>query len=167
MARWPSWGEHDVEVKGVRWGSVAAGIKKAGENGEPPLDLALMELAAGSTVAGVFTQNAFRAAPVDIAQERLKLRAANPSAGAKKRVYCLINAGNANAGTGQSGFDAALQTTADIAAALGVDDRSSAAVDSDAIPAFFYRCHWRTASYQKISAISSPSGRCAVEQRLA
>ena len=104
------------EVKGARWGAVAAKIKSVAENREPALDLALLELAPGSTVAGVFTQNAFRAAPVEIAEARIKsLKTATHS----EKIYCLINAGNANAGTGDDGYQAALDTTAGIANALG------------------------------------------------
>lgn len=103
------------EVGGVRWGSIAAGIKKASPSGEQPLDLTLLELAEGSNVVGVFTQNAFRAAPVEVAEQRLKHRVDGVAAG---KVYCLINAGNANAGTGPAGFEAALQTTGAIAECL-------------------------------------------------
>ena len=77
-------------VAGVRLGTVSAGIKTLGRK-----DLVLMELAQGSTVAGVFTRNAFCAAPVTVAKEHLA--AAAPR-------YLLVNTGNANAGTGDSGI---------------------------------------------------------------
>ena len=91
-------------ISGVRWNSIASGIKKNGE-----LDLALMEIEAGASVAAVFTQNAFSAAPVHIARENLRTRdsllAAKHSAA---KLYLLINSGNANAGTGAAGHQAGL-----------------------------------------------------------
>ena len=57
-----------------------------------------MKLASGSTCAAVFTQNAFCAAPVIVAREHLSR---------EQPVCLLINTGNANAGTGESGIDAA------------------------------------------------------------
>lgn len=77
-------------VAGVRWGVASAGIKKPGRR-----DLALMELAAGSTCAGVFTRNAFRAAPVIVAQDHFAQCVPH---------WFLVNTGNANAGTGESGL---------------------------------------------------------------
>ncbi|NNL56789.1 MAG: bifunctional glutamate N-acetyltransferase/amino-acid acetyltransferase ArgJ, partial [Pseudomonadales bacterium] len=103
-------------VKGVRWASTAAGIKAAG-NGAAPLDLALMEVAAGSTLAAVFTRNAFAAAPVQVALQNLaKLRAAAH----QQAIYCLVNAGNANAGTGSAGIDAARSSCEQAATQLAV-----------------------------------------------
>ncbi|MEJ2060763.1 MAG: bifunctional ornithine acetyltransferase/N-acetylglutamate synthase, partial [Gammaproteobacteria bacterium] len=83
-------------VPGVRVAATAAGIRYRDRD-----DLVLIELAEGGTTAGVFTRNAFCAAPVTIAKAHLA--AASPR-------YLLINAGNANAGTGQSGLDAARLT---------------------------------------------------------
>ena len=76
-------------VPGLRLGTVAAGIRRPGRP-----DLVIMELAAGSRAAAVFTQNRFRAAPVRIAERHLA--ACEPR-------YLLINAGVANAGTGARG----------------------------------------------------------------
>ncbi|MDY6829475.1 MAG: bifunctional glutamate N-acetyltransferase/amino-acid acetyltransferase ArgJ [Pseudomonadota bacterium] len=93
------------QVAGVRLSALAAGIKKSGAP-----DLALFEFATGTTCAGVFTQNAFRAAPVLVAEEHLAK--CNPRA-------WLVNSGNANAGTGEPGLAAARQSCALLAAALG------------------------------------------------
>jgi len=93
-------------VPGVRLGVAEAAIKKPGRK-----DLLLIELAPGSRVAGVFTQNAFAAAPVQLCRERL-------SAGAAMRAL-LVNAGNANAATGAGGLADARATTAAVAQALG------------------------------------------------
>lgn len=80
-------------IKGIRLSAISAGIYK---DSRP--DLVLVELAEGSNCSAVFTKNSFAAAPVLIAKEHI--------AESKPR-YCLINAGNANAGTGQSGLDRA------------------------------------------------------------
>jgi glutamate N-acetyltransferase/amino-acid N-acetyltransferase len=75
----------------VRLGSAALGLRS-----DPRDDLTVIELAGGSRAAAVFTRNAFCAAPVMVAREHL--------AGQAPR-YLLINAGNANAGTGPDGVD--------------------------------------------------------------
>ena len=93
-------------VPGVRLGVAEAAIKKPGRK-----DLLLIELAPGSQVAGVFTQNAFAAAPVQLCRERL-------SAGSAMRAL-LVNAGNANAATGAGGLADARETAAAVAQALG------------------------------------------------
>ncbi len=93
-------------VAGFRLGAVSAGIKVAGR-----LDLVLMELPENSTVAGVFTRNAFCAAPVQLA--RRHLAATTPR-------YLLVNTGNANAGTGERGLADALHCCEAVAEAAGV-----------------------------------------------
>ena len=93
-------------VAGVRLAYASAGIRKSGRR-----DLALLTLAKGSTVAALFTTNAFCAAPVIVAREHL--RAGSPLA-------LLINTGSANAGTGQAGLDAARRSCAVLAAELGI-----------------------------------------------
>ena len=99
-----------ILVPGVRLGVAQAGIKKPGKD-----DVALIELAPESTVAGVFTQNAFCAAPVQVAREQL-----SESGGAIR--YWLINTGNANAGTGDQGLQAARQSCAGLAQLVGVPE---------------------------------------------
>ncbi|SEP60644.1 glutamate N-acetyltransferase / amino-acid N-acetyltransferase [Ectothiorhodospira magna] len=94
-------------VAGVRLGAVAAGIRYQGRD-----DLVLMELAPGSTCAAVFTRNAFCAAPVQVARQHL-------ASGAPR--YLLINAGNANAGTGAQGLTAARSSCVAVADHAGVD----------------------------------------------
>jgi glutamate N-acetyltransferase/amino-acid N-acetyltransferase len=92
-------------VPGVRLAAVAAGIRYPDRD-----DLCLMELPAGARCAAVFTQNAFCAAPVTLA--RRHLAAAGPR-------YLLINAGNANAGTGDRGLADASAACAAVAALTG------------------------------------------------
>ncbi len=67
----------------------------------------------GSTVAGVFTLNAFCAAPVILSKKRVL-------GGAVR--YLLTNTGNANAGTGEPGLEAATHTCAELARLAGVDE---------------------------------------------
>ena len=95
-----------LEIAGVKLGFAEAGIRKAGRR-----DLMLMTLAPGSRVAGVFTQNGFSAAPVQVCRERLA---------ASDAVRALIvNAGNANCGTGDAGLAASRRTCEAVALALG------------------------------------------------
>ncbi|MEO6973853.1 MAG: bifunctional ornithine acetyltransferase/N-acetylglutamate synthase, partial [Rhodoferax sp.] len=75
-------------VGGIRLGVTEAGIRKAQRK-----DLAVVLVDAGACVAGVFTQNRFCAAPVQVCREHL--------AGGHAIRALLINTGNANAGTGE------------------------------------------------------------------
>ncbi len=84
-------------VAGVRLGVTEAGVRKAGRK-----DLTIVLLEPGASVAGVFTQNRFCAAPVQICREHL-------AHGAAVRAM-LINTGNANAGTGEDGRRRALRS---------------------------------------------------------
>lgn len=90
-----------LAVSGVRLASVAAGIKKNKSN-----DLVLIELAEGSNCAAVFTRNKFCAAPVTLAREHLAKTSPR---------YLLINAGNANAGTGKQGMLDAVRSCQSVA----------------------------------------------------
>jgi glutamate N-acetyltransferase/amino-acid N-acetyltransferase len=97
-----------LAVPGVRLGVAEAAIKKPGRK-----DLLLIELAAGTRAAGVFTQNAFAAAPVLLCRERLS------GSGAIRAL--LVNSGNANAATGAGGLADAREATAAVAGALRCD----------------------------------------------
>jgi len=90
-------------VPGVRLATMAAGIRYQDRD-----DLTLLEVAPGSHCAAVFTRNAFCAAPVTVAREHLQRM--NPR-------YLLINAGNANAGTGAAGIQTARDCCARVAGA--------------------------------------------------
>ena len=95
-----------LEIPGVKLGYAEAGIRKPGRR-----DLMLMTFSPGTRVAGVFTQNSFAAAPVQVC--RGKLAASNA-------VRALVvNAGNANCGTGAAGLAAAHRTCDAVAAVLG------------------------------------------------
>lgn len=100
--------ESDIHaVPGIEIGIAEAGIRKAGRR-----DLTVFKLAEGTTVAGVFTRNRFRAAPVQVCEAHLA-----QNAGIRAIV---VNTGNANAGTGQPGREAAMETCVALATLLGI-----------------------------------------------
>ena len=93
-------------IPGVRLGSAMAGIKKPNRR-----DLVVIEVPEGGRVAGVFTRNAFCAAPVTVAREHLATH--------QEARYLVINTGNANAGTGEVGLRDAGATCAELARLAG------------------------------------------------
>ena len=95
-------------VRGIRLSATHSGIKQDSEL----KDLVLIETAAGSSVAAVFTRNRFCAAPVTVARQHLKKMPATR--------YLLINSGNANAGTGDPGIDDAAGSCAAVAEVANV-----------------------------------------------
>ena len=94
-----------MPVAGVKVGTAAAGIGRRQRD-----DLTLFELSSGSTCAGVFTSNQFCAAPVLLARRHL---------GSRPPRYLLVNAGNANAGTGAAGLQDALACCSMVARETG------------------------------------------------
>lgn len=90
---------HDID--GIRIGITQSYIRYQNRR-----DLVVFEINEGASVAGVFTQNAFCAAPVQLARYHLSLAAAR---------YLVINTGNANAGTGLQGMETAAETCQAIA----------------------------------------------------
>ncbi|TSA14471.1 MAG: bifunctional glutamate N-acetyltransferase/amino-acid acetyltransferase ArgJ [Betaproteobacteria bacterium] len=97
-----------LPVNGVALGIAEAGVRKANRR-----DLLVMRLAEGASVAGVFTQNRYCAAPVILCREHLAL--------ARPTRALLVNTGNANAGTGADGLARARLACTELAAALGCD----------------------------------------------
>lgn len=93
-------------VAGIELGAAAAGIRKNGR-----ADVLLMRLAPGTRIAGVFTQNSFAAAPVQLCRQHL--------AGGHAMRALLVNAGNANCGTGAAGLQAAQRSCQAVASLLG------------------------------------------------
>ncbi len=94
-------------VAGVRLGTAEAEIRKKNRR-----DLTLVVLDAGCTVAGVFTQNRFCAAPVQLCRDHL--------ASGKGIRALVINTGIANAGTGEPGMLAARETCDAVGKLLGI-----------------------------------------------
>ena len=95
-------------VAGVRLGVAEAEIRKKNRR-----DLTLVALDAGCTVAGVFTQNRFCAAPVQLCRKHL--------ASGKEIRALVINTGIANAGTGEPGRQAAQASCEAVAALFGIE----------------------------------------------
>lgn len=135
-------------VNGVRLGIASAGIKKVGRK-----DLVIIELAPGTATAAVFTRNDFCAAPVVLARQHLSQAAPR---------YLMINTGNANAGTGESGLLAASATVRALAERVGCAEEEvlpfSTGVIGEPLPvdklvaaqapalADLHEAHWQTAA---------------------
>lgn len=94
-----------LPVKGVQVAACTAEIYKIQRE-----DLALISFGNNSNCAAVFTKNAFSAAPVIVAKNHLKN--GNPN-------FCLINSGNANAGLGEKGVEAAMDVCRHLAVHTG------------------------------------------------
>ncbi|HWP12870.1 MAG TPA: bifunctional glutamate N-acetyltransferase/amino-acid acetyltransferase ArgJ [Ramlibacter sp.] len=93
-------------VPGVRIGIAEAGIRKANRK-----DLAVVLIDPGACVTGVFTQNRFCAAPVQVCRDHL----------ARGDIRALVvNTGNANAGTGEDGLVRARATCIAVAQKLEI-----------------------------------------------
>ena len=100
-----------LPVPGVALGTAHAGIKSWQRD-----DLLLLRLASGAQASGVFTQNRFCAAPVTVCRENL---ARADSIGA-----LIVNAGNANAGTGEQGLADARATCSAVGRVVGCEPAS-------------------------------------------
>lgn len=96
-----------LPVAGVSIGVTEAGVRKAHRK-----DLTVFLLEDGAAVGGVFTQNRYCAAPVQVCREHL--------AGGQPIRAMVINTGNANAGTGEPGLAAARATCEALARHLNV-----------------------------------------------
>lgn len=97
-------------VEGIRLAATHSGIK----NTPGVRDLVLIEIAESSNFAAVFTTNKFCAAPVIVARDHLSKN--------RHPRYLLINSGNANAGTGDSGYQAAILSCQVVANAAGLTE---------------------------------------------
>jgi len=97
------------DVPGIQLGYAMGGIKKPGRK-----DVLLMTLSENTAVAGVFTLNRFCAAPVQVCKEHLS------SSSAIRAL--IINTGNANAGTGETGLSDARATCEAVGQMLGLQN---------------------------------------------
>ncbi len=98
----------DFRVPGFLFSGIAAGIKKNGKR-----DLGLIYSEVPAQVAGLFTTNAVKAAPVQLDRARMK------------RGLCqaiVVNSGNANACTGNRGLEDAEKMTSVVAERLAIDE---------------------------------------------
>jgi len=99
----------DFKVSGFLFSGISAGIKKDGKR-----DLGLIYSEVPAQVAGLFTTNAVKAAPVQLDMERIK------------RGLCqaiIVNSGNANACTGSQGLRDANSVSSFVAKQLEIDER--------------------------------------------
>ncbi len=90
-----------IPIAGVKLSAVSAGIKRSSSTASR-LDLVLMELPVKANVAGVYTKNAYCAAPITLCRQHAVY--------SSHSRYLIINSGNANACTGEQGIQAALAT---------------------------------------------------------
>lgn len=97
-------------IDGATFAATAAGVRYHGRT-----DVMLALLAPGTTIAGVFTRSATRAAPVLDCQQKLGGDHSGPAA-------ILVNSGNANAFTGKNGAAAVSKLSAAVAAETGVPE---------------------------------------------
>ena len=104
-----------LPVPGIKLGTAAAGIKNWQRD-----DVLLVIADAGTCAAGVFTQNRFCAAPVVVCREHLALQRNRAS----DFRALVVNAGNANAGTGEPGVAAARDTCSAVARLIECGDDS-------------------------------------------
>lgn len=96
-----------LPVDGIRLSSGAAEIRYKNRD-----DLLVIEIAEGSSVAGVFTQNRFCAAPIVLCRDFLTTNTPR---------YLVVNSGNANAGTGQQGLSSAREICQTLAELTNVE----------------------------------------------
>jgi len=97
------------KVEGFLFSGIPAGIKKDGKR-----DLGLIYSEVPAQVAGLFTTNVVKAAPVQLDRERIK------------KGLCqaiVVNSGNANACTGSQGLRDAKRVSSLVAERLGIDER--------------------------------------------
>ena len=99
-------------IDGAEFAAAAAGVRYQGR-----LDVTLIRLAPGTTIAGAFTRSATRSAPVRACETRLALK---PDA--KAGAAIIVNSGNSNAFTGSAGEASVAAVSAAVAAAAGVPE---------------------------------------------
>ena len=97
-------------VAGIRLATAYCGLRKTERD-----DVLLLEMAAGSRVAVSLTRNLFCAAPVTVVKEHIARESPR---------YLIINAGNANAGTGNAGLQAARMCCRAVAEQAGVSEKT-------------------------------------------
>ena len=132
-------------IDGIRLSAAMAGVRYANR-----LDVMLVEICEGASVAGVFTRSSTRSAPVLMCEDHLAR-----FDGSQGRAAILVNSGNSNAFTGRGGFEATQVLADRTAAALGCPARhvfpASTGVIGEPLP------HERiTAKLEELAANLSP-----------
>lgn len=97
-------------IDGVRFASIAAGVKYAGRD-----DVMLAEICDGASIAGVFTRSATRSANVLDCQAKMG-RVDDPDKG----FAIIVNSGNSNAFTGRAGDESVGRICAEVSEQLGL-----------------------------------------------
>jgi glutamate N-acetyltransferase/amino-acid N-acetyltransferase len=97
-----------MNIQGFLFSTAEAAIKKAGRK-----DLAIIFSEVPAAAAAVFTTSSVKAAPVLVSREHI-------ASGFAQAL--IVNSGNANACTGESGMMDARETSRLIASALGIED---------------------------------------------
>lgn len=100
-------------IDGVRFSSIAAGVKYQGRD-----DVMLAEICEGASIAGLFTKSATRSANVLDCQAKLG-RVEAPDKG----FAIIVNSGNSNAFTGRAGDASVARICDGVSDALGVPTR--------------------------------------------
>jgi glutamate N-acetyltransferase/amino-acid N-acetyltransferase len=100
--------ENNICVPGFLANGIASGIKVDGRK-----DLSLIYSRVPAQAAGVFTANRFKAAPVILDMERIKRGCAQA---------IVVNSGNANASTGEEGYEDACAMSRAVSRALKIDE---------------------------------------------
>lgn len=118
--------------KGFKAGAAAANFKKAGRD-----DLGLIVSDRPCVLAGMFTRNLFKAAPVLACQEILK------TSGTARAV--LANSGQANACTGEEGLDNCWATQNMVAEATGLEAQEILPISTGVVGAHLKMDLWRKA----------------------
>lgn len=101
--------DEELSVPGFLANGIPCGIKTNGAK-----DLSLIYSEAPASVAGVFTTNCFKAAPVVLSMDRV-------AGGVAQAI--ITNSGNANAATGDKGYEDAVVMAREAAQALGIDEQ--------------------------------------------
>ena len=97
-----------IRCKGFQAAGVHSGLKKNGNK-----DLGLIYSETPASVAGVFTRNKIKAAPVLVTQKRIETGVSNA---------VIVNSGNANCCNGEAGLRSALDMAGAAARGLGLPD---------------------------------------------
>ncbi len=97
-------------IAGVRFATIAAGVKYAGRT-----DVMLAALDPGTTIAGAFTRSATRSAPVLDCQSKI-------GQDSDEGAAFIVNSGNSNAFTGKHGVASVAAVTSGVAKALNIPD---------------------------------------------
>lgn len=135
--------------EGFTAAALAAGIKQSGK-----LDLTLIVSEVPATVAGTFTTNQFKAAPVIVSQQNLK-------SGLCQAI--IANAGNANCGTGKQGLEDAKRMVAETAKILGVKPQHVLVASTGSIHHFLPMKNIVPAIRPLVSKLSKAGGEAAAQ----